>query len=200
MTSRKIHAKQRLEEISTISTGFSFRGAIPQDPNGDTLVVQAANLAGNGSLAEEADFKRIKVIGRASSVTVSKNDVLLVSRGTSNGGFRAAFVSSPQNPLVASSSLHIIRVTSDDLLPEFLCAYLNTPQCQQQLQRIASGSTIRTLLIKNLSLLEIPIPPIKTQQSIVNLARNVTSQQKIFQQRNNLLGQLVHSIITTHTT
>ena len=199
MTSRKIHAKQRLEEISTISTGFSFRGAIPKDSNGDTFVVQAANLAGDGSLAEEADFKQIKVIGRASSVTVLENDVLLVSRGTSNGGFRAAFVGALRHPLIASSSLHIIRVKTSNLLPEFLCAYFNTPQCQQQLQRIASGSTIRTLLIKNLSMLEIPIPPIKVQQSIIELARNVTSQQKIFQQRNNLLSQLVHSVITTQT-
>jgi restriction endonuclease S subunit len=184
-----------LEEISTISTGFSFRGSIPQDPNGDTRVVQATNLLGNGSITDESDLKRIKVIGRADSVTVSKGDVLLVSRGTLSGGFKAAFVNETRFRLIASSSLHIIRVNHDSVLPEFVCAYLNTPKGQQQLQRIASGSTIRTLLTKNLSLLEIPIPSIETQRTIVELVRNITSQQKLLQQRNSLLNELISSIV-----
>lgn len=193
--SNDLLVNKTLEEISTISTGFSFRGSIPQDPNGDTRVVQAANLLGNGSIADENGLKRIKVIGRADSVMVSKGDVLLVSRGTSSGGFKAAFVNEKRFPLIASSSLHIIRVNRDDVLPEFVCAYLNTPKGQQQLQRIASGSTIRTILTKNLSLLEIPVPPIETQRTIVELVRNVISQQKLLQQRDSLLNELISSIV-----
>lgn len=185
-----------LGEISTISTGFSFRGSIPQDPNGDTRVVQAANLLGNGSIVDESDLKRIKVIGRTNSVMVSKGDVLLVSRGTLSGGFKAAFINETRFPLIASSSLHIIRVNRDDVLPEFVCAYLNTPKGQQQLQRIASGSTIRTILTKNLSLLEMPVPPIEMQRTIVEFVRNVISQQKLLHQRDSLLNELVSSVVT----
>ncbi len=157
--------------------------------------MQAANLLGDGSIADESELKRIKVIGRADSVTVSKGDVLLVSRGTLSGGFKAAFVTGTRFPLIASSSLHILRVNRDDVLPEFICAYLNTPKGQQQLQRIASGSTIRTLLTKSLSLLEIPIPPIETQQAIVELVRNIASQQKLLHQRDSLLNELISSIV-----
>lgn len=187
-----------LEEISTISTGFSFRGSVPQDPNGDTRVIQATNLLNDGSIDEEG-LKRIKVIGRAESVTVVKGDVLLVSRGTLRGGFKAAFVSDMHLPTIASSSLYIIRVNCDYVLPEFLCAYLNTPKGQQQLQRIASGSTIRTLLMKNLSLLDVPIPPIATQQAIADLARNISSQSKLLQQRDALLSELISSVVIKKT-
>ena len=184
-----------LGEISIVSTGFSFRGPVPENPLGDTLVVQASDLNEDGSLAEMSHLKRMIGFFKTDSNNLLKGDVLLVTRGTPSSGFKAAYVTHVSSFLIASSSLAIIRMKDKDVLPEFLSIYLNTPKAQQQLQRIASGSTIRTLLTKNLSLLEIPIPPIETQRTIIELVRNVTSQKKLLQQRNSLLNELISSIV-----
>lgn len=184
-----------LGEISTISTGFSFRGPVPENPLGDTFVVQASDLKEDGSLAEMSHLKRMIGFFKTDSNNLLKGDVLLVTRGTPSSGFKAACVTHVSSFLIASSSLAIIRIKDKDVLPEFLSIYLNTPKAQQQLQRIASGSTIRTLLTKNLSLLEIPVPPIETQRTIIELARNVTSQKKLLQQRDSLLNELISSIV-----
>ena len=70
----------------------------------------------------------------------------------------------------------MLRVDTSIVLPTYLVAILNLPQYQQQLWQMGGGSNIFSLRKKELEDLQIPLPPLKTQQQISNL--NLLLQQK----------------------
>ena len=95
-------------------------------------------------------------------------DVLLTNKGSRNV---AVFYHRDYPTVVASGAFYILRVYNPaTILPEFLACYLNLPSTQSQLQsRIGAASTVLTLNKKDLSDLPVPVPPLETQQRLVDL-------------------------------
>ena len=66
-----------------------------------------------------------------------KNDLLFAAKGASNYCFLYDGV---VEKMVASSSFIIIRIISKDILPEFLCCFLNTPSVLNKLKKSSVGT------------------------------------------------------------
>jgi restriction endonuclease S subunit len=128
-------------------------------------------------------------------------DVLFAAKGTKN--FATAYLQS-NNPAVASTSFFVIRLTSHQVLPEYLAWFLNSDSAQSFLKGQAIGSSMPSISKQVLENLEITVPGIEAQKSIlqitklrkrektlkqkIELLREKQIQQQIFNALNNIHG------------
>jgi hypothetical protein len=188
-----------LSEISELVTGYSFRMGVPYDAAGHTRVVQSADIQQNGSLPAPDQLRKIEISAISTASFLRIGDVVLVSRSSPGGSFRAASIDyKPPVPYVAASALTVIRPTSRKIEPAYLATYLNSGDSQVALQRMASGSSIKTLRLKELSEMPIPVPDIQTQRTLVALARNIHAQKALVDRRCHLLDALLSTITSAN--
>jgi restriction endonuclease S subunit len=190
----------KLHEASTIITGYTFRGAIKPDTSGDLFVFQAKDLV-QGSPFEDAEtLTKISRDTLGYSGRLQKNDVLLVARGMKSGAFRSTTFIANESNVIPSSSVHVIRVTSKEVLPEYLSHYLNSTEGQESLTHIISGSYIGALPRKELEKIDIPIPPLRKQEALINLFINIREQQKIIDREKEIKQNIINATFKSLTT
>ncbi len=69
---------------------------------------------------------------------------------------------------ICGTLLMIIRIRSQkEVLPAYLNWYLNLPGTQMEIAALAAGKKVRTISIKAMAGLELPIPTLAVQQLIV---------------------------------
>ncbi len=95
-------------------------------------------------------------------------DILLIAKGESN---RACMYQKEIGQAVASSTFFVIRLTETGLLPAFLQWYFNTGYMQEIFSGLSRGTQISSLSKKTLSEIEVPVPPLKKQQEILEIQR-----------------------------
>jgi hypothetical protein len=163
--------KIRLGQIASINTGLFAR---PQ-PIGDIVYVQLKHFNGFGALQEQlhADLKADAVLERH---LLEPGNVLYSAKGSRN--FAAVF-DRQEKQCVASTTFFIIRLHERNILPEYLAWYLNHPHKVQFLKSKAKGTSIISIQKKTLEEMEIDIPFIDTQQSILKIYNLHKKQKKI---------------------
>lgn len=128
---------------------------------------------------------------------LSPGDVLFAAKGTKNF---AAIYEESNPPAVASTSFFVMRLTNNNVLPEFLAWFLNQPQTQILLKGKAKGTSIPSITKSVLENLEMVIPPIEKQKLIGHLAKLALQEAKlrerILQQRKQLIEQQIINAIT----
>lgn len=188
--------KKQLSEIAQISLGYSFRGPIEENTQGGFLVIQAGNITNDISFLSPDNMTRISLEVLSSSSFVNRGDVLLTSRGATVGGFKATvFDAETDRQVIASSSLYILRLTTDVLSPEYLAVYLNSEIGQRALQSIATGATVRAISRGELGCLEIPILGYEEQNTVVALYKNIKEQRALLEKKVKVQGQIINSVI-----
>ena len=189
--------QKELQEISNTVLGYTFRGAITNDPIGDIFVVQAKNIAINEDITGTSSLVRVSSQPIRNPYFLEVNDILIVSRGSGHGSFRSSVFISNNKNVIASSSIHIIRITDVTVLPKYVSLYLNSDEGQKALmQVITGGSYIQSILVKNLADFKIPIPPIHIQKSIIALHENINQQQKILERKKELKQNIINASFT----
>ncbi len=186
--------QKKLGEMANIVTGYTFRDSLENDPNGSISVLQARNISTSHDVSNLAGLTLISPQSLRTPYFLEYNDVLIVSRGSGIGSFRSAVFASRDKNVIASSSLHIIRVTDVTILPKYISLYLNSVDGQKALSQIVTGSSyIQSILLKNLMNLEIPTPPIHLQKSIIALHENIIEQEKLLSRKNQLKKNIINS-------
>lgn len=186
---------RKLGNIASLIAGYGFRGSMPYSSFGRVRIVQAGDIHPSGRLADETTLKRVDITHLSTLALLEPGDVLLVSRSGPEGGFRAAVVQGRLgSPCLATSAITIIRPTSSEVDPGYMAAYLNSGQGQTALQRIASGSSIRSLLLKDLADIPIPTPSPQIQQTTALLVSNILSQKELIRRKHRLLDELLSTI------
>lgn len=187
----------KLHEVAVVIAGYAFRSAIKSDPAGDLLVFQAKDLV------QGLPFENVETLTKISHDTpgyggrLQKNDVLLVARGMKSGAFRSTVFNVDSGvQVVASSSVHVIRVTSKNVLPEYLSHYLNSKEGQDALSEIVTGSYIGALPKRELEKIEIPILPLQKQRILIELHKNIQEQQKITNRQNEIKRNIINATLT----
>ncbi|MCB9810680.1 MAG: restriction endonuclease subunit S [Candidatus Nomurabacteria bacterium] len=189
----------KLSDIAQVTPGYAFRGAIEETRNGNTLVFQARDLVQGVPVSDVSSLTKISLDLPPDDRYLQKNDVLIVARGMKAGAFRAAvFMSDAQN-VIASASVHIIRISTSKVLPEFLSHYLNSKEGQDSLANIVTGSYIGALPRRELIHIKIPVPELEKQKAIVALHENIQAQQSIVDRRQYLKQQIVEATFTNLT-
>jgi restriction endonuclease S subunit len=190
----------KLSDVSEVIAGYTFRGAIKPDANGNFFVFQAKDLVQGLPFENVATLTKISHHAPEYSGHLRKNDILLAARGMKSGAFRSTTFIADESNVIPSSSVHVIRVTSKEVLPEYLSHYLNSKEGQDAVSQIISGSYIAALPRKELEKTHIPIPSLRKQEALINLFRNILAQQKIIDRETQIKQNMIHAVFKSLVT
>ena len=115
---------EKLGEISDISLGRDFRGAVPVVPNGDILVIQPKDVFSES--IEEAVRVTPKEIGAINDRWLHPGDILCSIRHKFVSiVVKEEWLGYHYGRVIANSGLFIIRLNQKDYLPEYVSAFVN---------------------------------------------------------------------------
>lgn len=121
-----------------------------------------------------------------------ENDIIMAGKGSNKFAlpYQTNF-----GKCIPSSVFYIIRLSTPEILPQYLCTFINSKPTQDHLKRHSKGATVETISIRQLKTLKIPVPPIETQKNIIQLAENLKLNIEITQQLLQKKQQLSKEII-----
>jgi type I restriction enzyme S subunit len=181
--------KYKLNDISRIISGYSFRSSVSSLSAGETFVIQLKDVCDDMSL----DLDNVQKINSRDIETFAhavQNDILLASKGKQTVGY----VDTTEDLLV-SSSLYIIRVESDILLSKYLAIYFKSIKGQRELNKISLGGYIKGISKKHLERMTIPVPPIDIQENIILLYDNISEQNRLLERKTKINKETVDYVI-----
>ena len=108
---------------------------------------------------------------------LAKGDLLFAGKGTTY----LCKLFDLDIPAIASTTLYIIRLTSKDILPDYLCYYLNQPSVMAMMKAQQVGTSTPLIHKQVVEDFEIPIPDLETQQCIVELAKLQVREKELYQ-------------------
>lgn len=187
----------KISNFAEVINGYTFRGAIEPLKNGDISVLQAKDIVSGQNVTDIDKLTPIAFTGTRTASFLQKDDVLIVSRGMGIGSFRSAVFSLDTTNIIASSSLLIIRIKNKEILPEYVSLYFNSPDGQNKILETVAGSYIRAISRQKLKEeIEIPIPPLEKQESLIKLNQNIKQQEKIYERKKQLKQEIINATIT----
>lgn len=187
---------KKLAEIASVYSGYTFRGAIKSDLKGLTAVIQARDIETEAVPVLRDKLLKTSFEPARADASVKENDVIIVARGAGYGSFRAAVFKGDNTNVIASVSVYIIRIASDQILPEFLAIYLNSSEAQQHILDRVSGSYIKTIPRSKLKEINIPVPSISKQRSVIALHENIQKQELILKRKSKLKKEIIKATLT----
>jgi restriction endonuclease S subunit len=183
----KIH----LKDIASIQTGL-FAKTIAK---GEVVYLQSRHFDENGQLLSIL-HPDLKAEGIAEKHLLKSGDVLFAAKGTKN---YAAVYENHNKPAVASTSFFVIRLMFKNVLPEYIVWFLNNPTSQTLLKGQAIGTSIASISKMVLDNLEIPIPDIETQKTILKITKlrrkEISLKQEIESLREKQIQQQIINAI-----
>ncbi len=182
--------KTLLKNIVEIVPGYSFRLGLAEFKRGEMAVLQAKNIL-EDSTVDESSLEMIDFdINRTKSIA-ERNDVVISSRGT----FRAGVIGLEIKKIVASSSVYILKLKKNEIMPNYLAIFLNSVIAQKQINDAAAGGSIKHLRKSDLEDVTVVLPDLETQEKIVRLYRTNKKLQKALLKKINLLDSISESAI-----
>lgn len=172
--------KTKLKNIANVLSGLYARTV----PEGEIVFLQARHFDENGLIMNFIHPELMKNVSVERHL-LKPGDVLFAAKGTRN--FAAVFGIQNQ-PCVASTSFFVIRTQGSTIAPEYLAWYLNHIDTQRNLKNKAIGSSIVSISKPVLEELEIFVPDLKIQQTILEISR-LRNQEKQLKKRIEMLRE-----------
>ncbi len=176
--------KKILSEIAEVFSGVYLQA----EPYGDVSYLQIKDLF---SESPEKTASKVTLSPKNERYLLAKDDLLFAGKGTTY----LCKVFDLDIPSIASTTLYIIRLASKDILPDYLCWYLNQPSVIAVIkaQQVGTGTPlIHKQVVENF---EVPIPDIDTQRQIVELAKLQTREKELYkaiaEKRQLITNQLI---------
>ena len=191
---------RKLKDLSTISSGYPFRGRINDGAREEVSVVQIKNVDSETGVDWET-LARTRLTGRRKPDLLRKDDILFIAQGGRN---IAACVDKIAVDAVCSPHFFLIRLKRGvQLLPEFLAWQINQFPAQRYLSVSATGSHvtgIRRLALENMT---ISMPDMKKQEKIVAFHKAAVREKKLLLDmvgnRNRQMRALADVILSEQT-
>lgn len=180
-----------LHDFAQIISGYSFRNSIQEVQNGNLYVLQSKNITSNQYICDD-ELLRIENEGYNTAAFIKNDDVIITSRGS----FRSAVIKTDKI-ILAASSVYIIRIKNNAVLPEYLALFLNSRRAQGQLLQVSTGAVINNLKRKNLEKIKVTIPDIVSQKKIIDLHHTGALFSKLLVKKSNLVKDLAVEMINT---
>lgn len=166
--------KTSIKNIATIQTGFFAK----LTGDGEVVYLQSRHFDENGQLIAEL-HPDLKTANISPKHLLIPGDVLFSAKGTKNF---AAVYENNNPPAVASTSFFVLRLTDENVLPDYLAWFLNNPVTQALLKGQAIGTSIASISKVVLEDLEITVPDIEKQRKILQITQLRFSEKSLRQQ------------------
>ncbi len=168
--------------------GHAFRERLNHDESGSIHVIQPADITNDGQI--EFSMNEPLRIHLSQFKPLVNRDILLVNRGR----FAAAvFDQKDENTWIVPSSIIVISVNINDVIPEYVSAFINSQSGQRLLQRYLEMSTIPFISASNLKNMKIPLPPMKQQKEIASLNQAIVLHEKLGTRKRELYRSLLNN-------
>ena len=157
----------RLSKIAKIQSGYISRGKIEPREDGTHFLLQARDVDAECLIYKTENLVRFSPDLSRKDWVLEPEDVLFMARGTRN--YSVLIREIPERAL-AAACFFIVRVSSDQVLPYYLCWYLNQATVDHYLGR-HSGRGVHMPVVRRsvLESIEIPIPSLEVQSKIVKM-------------------------------
>jgi len=156
-----------LGRLATIQMGYTFRTALQASRNGTIAVIQMKDLATDDTVDCSA-LTRIDMEDPGEHHLVQPGDLIFRSRGLLSTS--AILLHNPGKAVVAAPLIRMRVNNTDSILPEYLNWYISQKDAQSYLTSRARGTTQKMIGVDALRDLEIELPRLEIQKSIVELA------------------------------
>jgi len=169
--------KKTLTELAVIKAGHPFRGKIEEIKDGNVYAIQIRDLDDFGHIKDWMKVVRTEIAGRKLPDWLEPGDVLFAARGQRN--FAVCVNDAPSRTVCGPHFFQIHVRDKHQLLPEFLTWVLNQKPAQRYFEQSAEGSaqlSIRKAVLENI---QITIPCLATQQSVVALDQATIREKRI---------------------
>jgi restriction endonuclease S subunit len=175
--------KTILKNIASVQTGVFLK---PQS-EGEILYVQVKHFNNNLRLfpSLHADLKEYSVNQKH---ILTPGDILFAAKGSNNF---AAVYQNNYPKAVASTSFFVIKLTDENILPDYLAWFINYPKTMELLKSFATGTSISSISKSVLEDLEISVPEMPVQQAILRINELQLRQKTLVSKIENLREQLI---------
>lgn len=182
--------KNKLKDIALVQMGLSFRSRIEPDAHGNMAVIQMRDLTEDNKL-DHSNLTTININDINERHLVKYKDLVFRSRGKTT---TATIIDKALGRTIIAAPLFLIRVTSKNVLPEYLCWFINLSSSQAFLHSRATGTAMTMIGKSALDALEIPLPNLETQEQIVALANLLNKEQRLMRELAEQKEKLVKAI------
>ena len=176
----------KLKSLANTASGYSFRQAVRDEGKG-VRVVHISDF--DGLYINPRVLKRTS-LPIPESHLLEPGNVILSSRGS----FRAVVFNSRLSA-VASFSVFVIRITTNEVLSEYLAICLNSARLQNSLRQAARGSIMSSIRLKELRELEIPVIDLNKQEAAIKLTVNLEKQGNLLKSKQHILDGIHNAAI-----
>lgn len=166
--------KKLIKDISTLKTGLFVKPS----GTGNVVYLQSKYFDEFGQL-NSVLHPDLVADGISMKHLLKDGDVLFAAKGSKNF---AAVYENHNTPAVASTSFFVLRLTDKIVLPDYMAWFLNSQPIQSLLKGQAIGSSIPSISKHVLEHLEIKVPSIETQKSILQIT-TLRSKEKALKQK-----------------
>lgn len=153
--------------VASVAAGYPLRGAVDELNHGEVAIVQMRNVDVENGISW-SDVQRVELPSKRPPALLVPGDILFTTRGARNFALALDVV---EGEAVCSPHFFVIRVCNPEQIePRFLAWQINQRTAQEYLQREATGSHILNIRREVIESLQIAVPPLATQRTIVALA------------------------------
>ena len=178
----------KLKDIANVLSGVYLRPS----PSGEIAYLQVSDLQ---VLPLVNTTLKVDFVPKLSRYMLQQGDILFAGKGT-------RYLCQTFNlniQAVPSTTLYIIRPNQEQVLPEYLCWFLNLPQTESIVRATQVGSSMPMILKSSLEELEIPVPDRATQTLVLKIAYLQQREQQLMstiaEKRAQVTNQILYKLI-----
>ena len=185
----------KLESVTDIQMGYSFRSRLEPDDDGDVAVIQMKDLLDDNTVSCENTI-RVLMDSIKEPHLVKKGDLVFRSRG--NVSTTAILNENPGRAIIAAPLFRIRVTKKDKVLPEYLNWYISQRAAQRYLTCRARGTSQIKISVDAVGEMDVEIPSLDRQKKIVELAWLMNRERDLVHKLVEKKEQYISSILTQH--
>lgn len=182
----------KLNTLANITTGYPFRGKITEQAQSGVYAVQMKNVQPEEGVNWH-DCIETKLEGKRTPAWLQTGDILVAARGNNNYAVLVDETVTQINA-VASPHFYILSVNNHNVLPAYLCWYINRKPAQRYFQREAEGTFTKSIRRQVLESLPVALPNLEKQHNIVQLSTSIRREQQLLKQLTSNGENLMNTI------
>lgn len=168
---------------------YPFRGAVPNDPDGDVAVVQLNEAGTRNQTLRDSIVRVANRDRRFDRYLLDTQDLLIQARGVRH----PTGIVRLQIPAIAAPGLHTLRPRADRVTTSYLAWCLNHPRIQATIAQAAQGTHTPFIAKQALANLLIPVPPLPVQHRIAEVRRLREQERQLAAELDQARDALVDS-------
>jgi hypothetical protein len=184
--------KIKVKKLATVQMGYSFRSRLEAVEGGGVSVIQMKDLLDDNTVDCDGLMK-IDMEAVKEHHLARKGDLVFRSRGHTTTS--AVLLDDPGKAVVAAPLLRIRVTRLDKVLPEYLNWYISQRDAQIFLTSRADGSAQKMISKQALEELEVSLPSLEKQKTIVEVAVLIAREQALLHTLADKRDQYISTVL-----